>query len=708
MAADPFPAERLSALAAQTASGNVVLFIGAGFSRDSEGNSAARLIRRLMARFMGMCDALEAWVNEADKKEKIQDIRKTFFSVHNIHDRLKRPEFIADLVEKYYPFNDWMISAFSELTDVLFGASSPTSVPSNIDNLNKEIIKQESFWLERVGSEKGGSRNKDPESKDSSPLKPPDFKRLAPLGRDERGKILFLEAMGFACPDVMAGDIVNRDRSQVAKSFQSRLRPRHHVIARLAREGLSPILITTNFDLLLEGAYRLAGFELWEQAGPGPDTPIPTRHPYFARIAKPQDFSRQRDGGRVAAIVKIHGCADAFRACLNDLNPENWPTFLRSIVFTFREVQNWRDDAWSRDLIYTLLRTRTVAFSGYSTADPVLHDTIRNAYEEMARRNQGATKDASCAKAPAFFFGPPNSKEFYGLETLRSASRAVGVEHPRLTDHPNYLRFQFAGSGNFPDTDDYFVWLFHRVYRRRQLEALKAELGGIVNFLLGHPVPNRQLQAIYSAFSALIRRENAAARMWRADPKCRLSFAATSNWTRHFHPALLRDVAIAHRAACQGRHAGPMEALRDGYWYYPANENYGWTAWGAVVELALRRAAEQFAGDVTWKDVSLKTGVGGVALHPSDFAYEPTVLIGDPGRPRPPISLRLVMGNLGRGAGKCVSGTALARKNIDWRLDFKSLPWRPAAANSPTADDVWKWANGDLPNLSEHLTFKRP
>lgn len=55
-------------------------------------------------------------------------------------------------------------------------------------------------------------------------------------------------------------------------------------------------------------------------------------------------------------------------------------------MFTFREIQNWRQDSWSRDLLLTLLRTRTMVFCGYSTADPVLHDTFRTVYEEMASR----------------------------------------------------------------------------------------------------------------------------------------------------------------------------------------------------------------------------------------------------------------------------------------------------------------------------------
>ena len=53
------------------------------------------------------------------------------------------------------------------------------------------------------------------------------------------------------------------------------------------------------------------------------------------------------------------------------------------MVFTYREIQNWRKDSWSRDLVSTLLRTRTIVLCGYSGTDPVVHDTFRTVYEEI-------------------------------------------------------------------------------------------------------------------------------------------------------------------------------------------------------------------------------------------------------------------------------------------------------------------------------------
>ena len=42
---------------------------------------------------------------------------------------------------------------------------------------------------------------------------------------------------------------------EAAASYGHRLRPRHHVIARFAREGFCGTTLTTNYDLLLEGAF---------------------------------------------------------------------------------------------------------------------------------------------------------------------------------------------------------------------------------------------------------------------------------------------------------------------------------------------------------------------------------------------------------------------------------------------------------------------
>ena len=150
------------------------------------------------------------------------------------------------------------------------------------------------------------------------------------------------------------------------------------------------------------------------------------------------------------------------------------------MVFTYREIQNWRGEAWVADFLRTMLRTRTVVFAGYSLQDPVVHDTFRTVYEEMAeevRRADPAPSPAPAARppknAPAYFFAPgADKREFYGLEILRAASTAVAADRAK-GDHPNYIRFNFRGRPEFPNLDELFLLLQHSVFRRIQRSGLE-------------------------------------------------------------------------------------------------------------------------------------------------------------------------------------------------------------------------------------------
>src|SRR6185436_1246237 len=135
-----------------------------------------------------------------------------------------------------------------------------------------------------------------------------------------------------------------------------------------------------------------------------------------------------------ALIHKIHGCVETYRMARNGGDVEQVRKILPSIVFTFREIQNWREDSWSRDHLATLMRTRTIVFAGYSGADQVIHDTFRTVYEDIARHlaseaiahraGNGAQKappHPSGAKARAFFADLDSAGSFHGIEILRSA-----------------------------------------------------------------------------------------------------------------------------------------------------------------------------------------------------------------------------------------------------------------------------------------------
>src|SRR5262249_24628650 len=110
--------------------------------------------------------------------------------------------------------------------------------------------------------------------------------------------------------------------------------------------------------------------------------PLNRRMRYFTRIADATQFFSHGEAQQAAMITKIHGCVDSYREARKDVAA--WRSVLPTMVFTFREIQNWREDSWSRDLLKTLRRTHSVVFAGYSGMDTVIHDTFRSVYEEMA------------------------------------------------------------------------------------------------------------------------------------------------------------------------------------------------------------------------------------------------------------------------------------------------------------------------------------
>ena len=57
----------------------------------------------------------------------------------------------------------------------------------------------------------------------------------------------------------------------------------------------------------------------------------------FVPIASFSDFLELGDKYHAATIIKIHGCARVYRERLDN--------YLDSLVFTYREIQNWRKDA---------------------------------------------------------------------------------------------------------------------------------------------------------------------------------------------------------------------------------------------------------------------------------------------------------------------------------------------------------------------------
>src|SRR5262245_33067980 len=588
MSLSPFYAT--ARLADRVLDGEVVFFVGAGFSLDSESNSASRLVGRLLAGLLAMGTLLEErGAKESGQASALLDGLGQVFGLAGAKrtgnaarqpTRCMTNANLSLLAREDYNFNDWAVSALGVLSGELLEQREPLR-----SELARRMERLGTFLLTLVG--------------DPVPLDPIDCRALRGFGRDTvaRGKALFLDMMGFANDAIMAGTPREPDVKRVAESYRARLRPRHHALARVAREGLAAVMVTTNYDLLLEGAYRLAGFVERENQDIAPDG-IPAL-PLFSRIAGADQFFTSGKGYRTALLLKIHGCAQAYRdarsdririlvdaraskerARLSKQKADAWSGYLPALVFTYREIQTWRADAWSRDLIRTLLRTHTIALCGYSGADPVLHSTFREVYDEKSVLH-GVSRLQRQSKGPenasVFYFGLADRREFHSLEILRAGTSAGGFRSVDLLNHPNHIEFEPVGG--FPTLDDHFRWLMHCVVRKLQADAVKTHLRLLAPRVLGRQCRDKELETIIKRFRKLQQAERAALRrITKASERVpasaqRRKFDRLVGWTWHFVPGFLRELALAEMVGMHQGGGRAFHAKRTWAYYHPASEH---------------------------------------------------------------------------------------------------------------------------------------
>lgn len=792
MNASPF--ERLERLAGRVTDGEVVFFVGAGFSVDSEKNTGSQLITRLLVRFEVLTKLLATeklyvrvnavapfradaeaahppFTTEEQIRRTAEGLRRTLLSTFHLEEgrQARYPTLRSDNITKlsgaYYDINDWMSSAFGEVIRAIGSLDNASALTDKAAVLEEQLLGGSLFEINScvldelpqnesearsalkssthaqfVGEEewnrsmaqilpaetwaKFGQRLTRAARRElgGAISPPPDYAALAAFG-DSAGKALFLDSMGFADEAVMCGEPEASSPDAVMTSYKSTLRPRHHILARLAREGLCPTLLTTNYDLLIEGAYRLAGFELTSSRNSLPGIATKKYDPAEAqlpirgfrrcvRVANAiQFFDHCVDHG-TAQIFKIHGCVQQYREAREE--PANWKYYLPTMVFTYREVQNWRGDSWSRDFLSTLLRTRTIAFLGYSAADPVIHDTFRTVYEEMAVKRAALpvrSTASSCPRsavaepvgcnAPAFFFGGANRREFHGVEILRAATRTVGPASTDLTDHPNYIDFYYESEREraFPTLDEALPWLYHCTLRNLQMQTLDTDLRRVGALLLQHPCAPQHVEAIRRNFANLRDTESLRSKAWTRNVQNRAEFRRMISWTNHFHINLLREMGLGEIIQRESRPNFALSKLRRWPWYFPASEHRDWTAWNVVIELALRRMiaewrnpqAPDWLQDTPW-------------VRAVDWERAAAVVFSvDQNRPAP-VLLRL--------RATTFDGTRISspmpgvRTCLTWDLHPNNLPWRtsgpggtssPQSVKIPTAEQIWAWAHGMEP-----------
>jgi len=160
----------------------------------------------------------------------------------------------------------------------------------------------------------------------------------------------------------------------------------HRYISFLAREELIDEIITTNYDCCFEKAYR----QTFQGEAEGVALVI-------TDLDKYRKFSGKfytNSGNRCLKIYKINGCAYELEHN-SSYKPE-------SILLMERQLQNWRDRKWARDLFNDCLRSRTLVFSGFGSDEPqVRHTALQIAEEfENTENNKVDNDGTSCWDFP--------------------------------------------------------------------------------------------------------------------------------------------------------------------------------------------------------------------------------------------------------------------------------------------------------------------
>jgi hypothetical protein len=169
-------------------------------------------------------------------------------------------------------------------------------------------------------------------------------------------------------------------------------------------------------------------------------------------------------------------------------------------------------------------------------------------------------------------------------------------------------------------------------------------------------------------------------------------------WSNRFHVALLREFALMEAVARNQRSGRRVQEFRSPTFYFPLLDRPGWGAWGAVIELALRRMAALMAGPEEEEDRTVGVGESEFPLalvKATRDAFTRTALV-----------LR------GPGTGKISrrSVRGLFRRVHEWDL----CAWTGAeapAAGTPPANEIWRWSflpMADLRSQSPCVWFGEP
>lgn len=163
----------------------------------------------------------------------------------------------------------------------------------------------------------------------------------------------------------------------------------HYYLAFLAREGLVDEIITTNYDTCLEKAYRQTFDAIVSNNNKDKDPAcVITNLDSYRQYSGKTHVNNGQSQLKCLKIYKINGCATQ----ANDI-PD-------TILLTERQLQDWRERQWAKDLFRERLRSRSLVFSGFGSYEPQVRHTVLQVVEEFGQVKDTESEDEYCWDRP--------------------------------------------------------------------------------------------------------------------------------------------------------------------------------------------------------------------------------------------------------------------------------------------------------------------
>ena len=154
----------------------------------------------------------------------------------------------------------------------------------------------------------------------------------------------------------------------------------YRVLARMAKEGFLTEGVTFNYDCHYEGALLKEGFF------PNTRTVRHNQWPeVFTVVANAETHSSVTRRGDFV-LNKVHGCVEAWRDAADRGKASD------AVIIRWRQLLDWREDRWSRDLFRDRARSNVLVLLGFSGLDAVIQSTLQGVMREFGDGLRGPSR----------------------------------------------------------------------------------------------------------------------------------------------------------------------------------------------------------------------------------------------------------------------------------------------------------------------------